>query len=99
MSWALERRAPMKLYLLLDDQPPRMMAYTVRLVTAKMKTMPMSMPGAITNWYDSRYASISCAVAPGAGSAVVRPNGTTAKASVAVPMAMAGAARKSTLSA
>ena len=25
MSWALERRPPRKLYLLLDDQPPRMM--------------------------------------------------------------------------
>ena len=27
MSWALERSAPRKLYLLLDDQPPRTMPY------------------------------------------------------------------------
>src|SRR5436309_14903786 len=77
--------APRKLYLLFDDQPPKMTEYTARLLTAKTKRIPTSMPGSTTN----------CGAAGSLG--FVDPNGTTAKPTAVVNTAIAGASTYSTL--
>src|SRR5580704_3166995 len=83
MTCALERRLPSALYLLFDDQPPKITPYTARLVTANTNRMPMS-----------RFAAIANGNPPGCDA-----GGTTEKASIVVKTEIVGAMTNRALSA
>ena len=92
--------------MLFAHQPPRMTPYTASVPTAKMNRMPMSRPGAMHEVEVALVLGLLCSnvstgrrsravgrVGTGSGGGVVAPNGTTARASSAVPTATAGASR------